>query len=411
MIATRLTGRVFTDTMTTGARVSQREKQSRARLKCAALAGVLAMALLGGCGGESASQNKAGGSGPASVAQVHVEPGNGARAISPAAPVKVTVDRGRLDNVTLANPGGKQVAGKLSDDGKSWTASEALGYDKTYTWSGQATGSDGKKVPVSGSFSTVHPAQTVRATLNPIDHTEVGVAMPISVKFDSPVKDKKAAQRALQVTTSVPVEGAWAWLSDTQIDWRPKQYWPAGTQVSVNAKLYGVPYGNGAYGKSDVTSNFTIGREQIVKADVNTHQLVVLRDGKQVASYPASYGEEKDPNRNTPNGTYIAMQKDPIEIMDNPRYGYTNVVKKWAVRISNHGEFIHENEDNRANLGKVNNSHGCANLSEADAKAYFDSALIGDPVEVTGSASSMEPHFDVFDWMLPWDQWLKKSTT
>ncbi len=375
-----------------------------------AVTGMLAALLLAGCGSApGGQQGSASRAEPAPVAKVAVEPGDGAANVTPNSPVKVTAQRGRLDNVTLTNGDGKRVRGTLAPDGASWTAGEALGFGKTYSWAGQARGADGKTVPVQGSFTTVQPSKTVRATVNPTDHSEVGIAMPISVKFDAPVKDRAAAERALHVETSVPVEGRWAWLSSTQVDWRPKEYWPANTKVKVDAKLYGVPYGGGAYGKADLTSDFTVGRAQIVKADVTTHQLVVERDGKQVASYPASYGQEADPNRNTPNGTYVVMQRNPIEIMDNPRYGYHDVEKKWAVRISNHGEFIHENEENRANIGKVNNSHGCANLTEADAKSYFDSAMVGDPVEVTGSASTMEPRFDVFDWMLPWDLWTSKS--
>ena len=190
---------------------------------------------------------------------------------------------------------------------------------------------------------------------------------------------------------------------------RPKEYWPANTQVEVDANLYGVHYGEGAYGREDLTTKFTVGRAQIVKADAQTHQMVVERDGKQVASYAASYGKDKDPELNTPNGTYMVMQKNPVEIMDNPRYGYTDVEKKWAIRMSNHGEFIHENEENRANLGKVNTSHGCINLSEADAKAYFDSAMVGDPIEVSGGVRAMEPRYEVFDWLLDWGQWQQKS--
>src|SRR5690606_6245780 len=98
-------------------------------------------------------------------------------------------------------------------------------------------GDDGKQVSVEGSFTTLQPERTVRATINPTDGAEVGVAMPISVKFDEPVEDKAAVQRALTVQTSVPVEGAWAWLNDKQVDWRPKEYWPAHTRVSVSAKL------------------------------------------------------------------------------------------------------------------------------------------------------------------------------
>ncbi|QUH05316.1 L,D-transpeptidase family protein [Saccharopolyspora erythraea] len=383
--------------------------RSRSRALWTAVAGMLAALLLvSGCGSSAP-----GGSGNAAqaapVAKVSIEPGAGAVDVNPAAPIKAGVEGGRLDEVTLTNSDGKQVAGELAQDGRSWKATEALGFGKTYTWSGKATGSDGRTVPVEGEFTTLKPAKTVRATINPTDHAEVGIGMPISIKFAEPVQDKAAAQRALSVRTSVPVEGSWAWLSDTQVDWRPKEFWPAHTKVSVEAKLYGVNYGKGRHGVADLSTEFTIGRAQIVKADVNTHMMVVERDGKQVASYPASYGKSADPNLNTPNGTYVVMEKKPVEIMNNPRYGYTDVEKKWALRISNHGEFIHENEENRAALGKVNNSHGCVNLSEADAKSYFDSALLGDPVVVTGSNAGMPPHYDVFDWLLSWDQWKQKS--
>nr|WP_307849920.1 Ig-like domain-containing protein [Saccharopolyspora sp. HNM0986] len=383
--------------------------RSRIRLLWAALAGALAAVLLiSGCGAQSASGGGSGSRASAPKAQVHLEPGGGAD-INPAAPIRASVEQGRLDSVKLTNGDGKEVGGQLSPDGHSWTAGEALGYGKDYTWSGQATGVDGKTVQVQGSFRTVSPDKKVRATINPTDHSEVGIAMPISVKFDEPVTDKAAAERALAVRTSVPVEGSWAWLSSTQVDWRPKEYWPANTQVEVDANLYGVHYGKGAYGREDLTTKFSIGRAQIVKADAQTHQMVVERDGKQVASYAASYGKDKDPELNTPNGTYMVMQKNPVEIMDNPRYGYTDVEKKWAIRMSNHGEFIHENEENRANLGKVNTSHGCINLSEADAKAYFDSAMVGDPIEVSGGVRAMEPRYEVFDWLLDWGQWQQKS--
>ncbi|MEV0698863.1 Ig-like domain-containing protein [Saccharopolyspora sp. NPDC050389] len=379
---------------------------SKPRSRWAALAGaVAAVLLISGCGSSAPQEQK-----PADpVAKVSFEPGSDAGEVNPAAPIGATVDRGRFDTIVLANADGKQVAGELAKDGKSWHATEALGYGKSYSWTGQATGEDGKQVPVQGRFSTLQPAKTIRATINPTDNAKVGIAMPISVKFDEAVQDKAAIQRALTVQTSVPVEGSWAWLSDRQVNWRPKEYWPAHTHVSVHAKLYGQSYGQGAYGLADLSTEFDIGRAQIVKAAVGTHRLVVMRDGEQVASYAASYGEEYDPGRNTPNGTFIVMEKNPVEIMDNPRYGYRDVRKTWAARFSNHGEFIHENQENAAALGKVNNSHGCINLSAADAKAYFDSALLGDPIEVTGSASTMPAQFDVYDWLLNWDQWTKKS--
>ncbi|TKG73625.1 L,D-transpeptidase [Prauserella endophytica] len=365
--------------------------------------------LLAACSGQTG--------GTAEVNQAHVppkarltaDPAVDAKDVSVVKPVTVTVKEGTFTEVKLTNAEGAEVKGELNPEKTTWTSAEPLGYGKTYTYSAKARGSDNKTAELTGSFATVTPAKEVRATLNPVDHAEVGVAMPISVKFAEAITDRAAAQRALTVETSTDVEGAWAWLSDRQVDWRPREYWPANTQVNVSAKLYGVHYGNGAYGKADVTTTFTIGRNQVVKVHTPEHRMRVYRDGNEVANYPCSNGRDADPNLNTPNGTVIVMTREPTSIFDNERYGYADLEKKWCCRISNHGEYIHENEENRANIGRANTSHGCINLLEADAKAYFDSALIGDPVEVTGSKANFPTTSDVMDWLLDWETWKSMS--
>ncbi|OZM74733.1 L,D-transpeptidase [Amycolatopsis antarctica] len=337
------------------------------------------------------------------------EPAANATDVSVRTPVTVTVAEGTLAEVKVTNPDGEELPGGLNPEKTVWTSSEPLGYGKSYTYAAKADGSDGKPVELTGEFATVKPGKEIRATLNPSDDAEVGVGMPVSVKFDAAVKDRKAAQEALKIETSTEVEGAWAWLSDRQCNWRPKEYWPENTEVNVSANLYGVHYGGGNYGKADVTTKFTIGRNQVVKVNTPDHVMKVYRGDSESASYPCSNGKDADPNLNTPNGTVIVMSKEPTAIFDNARYGYTNVKKKWACRISNHGEFIHENEENRGNIGKANTSHGCVNLLEADAKAYFDSALIGDPVEITGATADMPTTSDVMDWLLDWETWKSKS--
>src|SRR5262249_51104682 len=151
---------------------------------------------------------------------------------------------GTLQDVALTNPEGKTVAGNLSSDRRSWTSAEPLGYGKTYTWSGTATGPDRLPVPVAGSFTTVKPKEQLHATLNIGDGDTVGVAAPIILQFDDHISDKAAVERSLQVQTSVPTEGSWAWLPDdnggSRAHYRPKDYWQSGTKVTVTAKLYGV---------------------------------------------------------------------------------------------------------------------------------------------------------------------------
>jgi lipoprotein-anchoring transpeptidase ErfK/SrfK len=368
--------------------------------------------LLAGCTGSGLSSGPSEPA-PRPQAQVSTLPGDKAADISPTQPVSVQVTGGVLHQVALTNPDGKIVVGTLSADRRSWTSTEPLGYGKTYTWSGTAAGSDAILVPVTGSFTTVKPRRLVHATMNIGDGDTVGIAAPVILQFDHQVADKAAVERALQVQTSVQKEGSWAWLPDnggSRAHYRPKDYWQPGTQVSVTAKLYGVAYGDGSYGEEDLTTSFTIGRAQIVKADVNSHRMIVIRDGQEVMNFPASYGLASDPKRHTTNGIHVVMNKSQKELMTNPAYGYFNVPMYWAVRISNNGEFIHANPETTGVQGSANVTHGCVNLSTAHAKQYFETAIFGDPVEVTNSPTPLSAaHGDIYDWTIPWDSWQAMS--
>ena len=356
-----------------------------------------------------------GGSAPATEAaappvQVSLTPADGTADVAPAAPAVVRVAEGRLTDVALVGPDGKGVAGQVTPDG--WASSGTLAYGSTYTWKGAVADGSGATRPLTGSFTTVTPQRKVAANLNIADDATVGIAAPIVVQFNGEVTDKAAAQRALTVRTSVPTEGSWAWLPDAEqgsrAHWRPKEYWKPGTVVDVAANLVGVRVADGSWGGANVTSHFTIGRSQIVKADVNSFQMVVVRDGQTVMTVPASYGLGSDPNRNTTNGVHVVMSKEADKLMTNPEYGYFNVPEKWAVRISNNGEFIHANPLSTSAQGNDNVTHGCVNLSTKDAQAYFDTAMFGDPVEVTGSPVPM-PRTDIYDWSLDWSEWQSMS--
>ncbi len=371
-------------------------------------AAMVAAACSSETGGQASPTGANGADGEAaqSVAKITAVPAVDAKDAPVTTPVVIKVAEGKLTECKVTGDSGKDLKGDLAADGLTWTASEVLGYGKTYTYAAKATGTDGKVAELKGTFTTINPAKQMRATLNPTDDAQVGVAMPISVKFQGGApKDRKAVEKALTVKTDKKIEGAWAWISDSQVDYRPKEYWPEKITVTVEAKLYGVDLGGGVYGKSDVTTTFKIGRNQVVKVNTPDHQMHVYRNGSQVKSYPCANGLDAEVDRNTPNGTFIVMTKEPTAVFDNARYGYTNINKKWACRISNHGEYIHENQDNAANIGKTNNSHGCVNLLEADAKDYFDSALIGDPVEITGSKLASPMNSDVKDWNFDWSTW------
>jgi lipoprotein-anchoring transpeptidase ErfK/SrfK len=362
-------------------------------------------------GGASTAADGGGQAGSsAHPAKLTTQPANGATDISPTAPVKITVTEGTIENVSLTKPDGGAVNGQLAADRLSWSTTEPLGYGRTYTWHGTATGVDRTPTEISGSFTTLTPTKQISGSLNVGDDQSYGIAMPIVLTFSAKVTDKAAVERQLSVETTPTTDGAWAWLSDTAVHWRPKDYFQPGTQVKVSANLYGVNIGNGAYGKQDVTAGFTIGRSQIVKGDTRTHHIQVIRNGQRIADYPVSFGLDSDPGRVTHSGIHVVMEKYPTYSMSNPRYGYYDVNVPWAVRISNNGEFIHGLAASVWAQGKMNVSHGCVNLSPARAKEYYDGTLMGDPVEIVGSTQPLTPaDGDYADWTYSWQDWSKLS--
>ena len=60
--------------------------------------------------------------------------------------------------------------------------------------------------------------------------------------------------------------------------------------------------------------------------------------------------------------------------------------------------------------GNTNVTNGCINLSTGDAEQYYQSAMYGDPVEVTGSSIQLSySDGDIWDWAVPWDEWVAMS--
>ncbi|TXG91995.1 L,D-transpeptidase [Rhodococcus rhodnii] len=369
----------------------------------------MATALVG-CSTDTQGEGAAGPPEPAVT--VTADPGAGATGVSPTAPVSITAADGTFTDVGLTNPDGVAVAGTLSPDRTQFTVTEPLGYGSTYTWHGSASGPDGLEVPVTGDFATLAPDRIVSAHTNIGDGQEVGIAAPIMLQFDDAVEDRAAVERALTVTTNPPTPGGWAWLADdggSRVHWRPQNYWAPGTTVHVDANLYGVDLGGGAYGAEDVTIDFTIGRSQIVIANAPSHRMQVVRDGQTIMDVPVSYGEGNEARNVTRSGIHMVTEKHEDFLMSNPPY-YENVRERWAVRISNNGEFIHANPATIGVQGASNVTNGCINLSLGDAETYFGTAMYGDPVEVTGTSIALSPaDGDVYDWTIDWPTWQSLS--
>ena len=382
------------------------------RVALAALGlGVFAPSVLAACSGTVTKQAQ---KKEQSAPQLKYQPADAANDVVPIAPVSVVVSDGWFQKAALTNSAGKVVAGAFNQDRTVYTTTEPLGYDTSYSWSGSVVGHDGKAVPVTGKFTTVAPSKKIGGSFQLADGQTVGVAVPIIIQFDAPISDKAAVEKALTVTTNPPVEGSWAWLPDEQqgarIHYRTREYYPAGATVNVEAKFYGLPFGDGAFGSDDISLHFQIGRRQVVKAEVTSHRIQVVTDAGVIMDFPCSYGEADKARNVTRNGIHVVTEKYSDFYMSNPAAGYTNAHERWAVRISNNGEFIHANPSSSGAQGNTNVTNGCVNLSTEDAEQYYRAAIYGDPVEVTGSTIQLSySDGDIWDWAVDWDTWVAMS--
>lgn len=335
----------------------------------------------------------------------------GSSPISPTTPIVVSVAHGTLGAVTVLSPHGKDVAGTMSEDKKSWTTSEPLGYNSTYQVSADAVGENGKPVHQTGAVHTLAPkAQVYPSLIPPPSVKNVGVGQPIVVRFDHAITNKAAAEKALHVT-SVPAQpGSWYWMSSKEAHFRPEHYWQPGTNVTLKVGIYGVDLGDGVYGQTDRTLSFHVHDSWIAKADGATHQMQILHNGAVVKTMPISLGSPKYPSH---TGAHVISFKAEKYVMDSSTYGvnkgdpgYYRETVLWDERISNDGEFVHAAPWSTGQQGSSNVSHGCVNLSVDNAIWFYQHFGLGDVVEIVNSGGKQLPVWDTYgDWIPSWSQW------
>jgi lipoprotein-anchoring transpeptidase ErfK/SrfK len=324
-------------------------------------------------------------------------------------PVTVAAGNGVLGAVSLVTADGKPVEGRLSPDGLSWATTESLGYNKRYTLTAEALGLSGI-TRQQMTFQTHSPENLTMAYVLPNDGEVVGVGQPVAIRFDETIPNRIAAQQAIKITTNPPVEGAFYWLNNREVRWRPEHYWKPGTTVDVAVNTYGVDLGNGLFGQENVTTHFTIGDELIATADDSTKTVTVRINGEVVKTMPTSMGKNSTP---TSNGTYLVGGRFTHIIMDSSTYGvpvnspngYRTDVE-WATQISYSGIFIHSAPWSVGAQGYSNTSHGCLNVSPSNAIWFYNNSKRGDIVEVKNTVGATLPGTDgLGDWNVPWDQW------
>jgi lipoprotein-anchoring transpeptidase ErfK/SrfK len=364
----------------------------------------LLIAACSGGGGQtagSAARPEAGSAPPT------ISPPGGSPGVSPQAPITVTAHAGSRIRSVQVSTHGASVGGTLTADASrsraTWHSTWALHPAQDYTVTATTVDSAGRPVTRTTSFRTLAPDHTFRAHIYEGYGQTFGVGMPVILTFSHPIRNRAAVERALQLRTSRPVTGAWYWDGNETLYFRPQNYWPPHTTVSVDAHLNGVQGAPGVYDRHDLTQTFRIGGSLIVTASAAAHRMHVYRNGHLLYTWPISTGR---PGDDTPDGTYLTIDKGNPVLMTGPGY---SLEVPWSVRFTWTGDYLHDAYWSVGEQGAVNVSHGCVNMAPADAQTYYQMENPGDPVMITGSpaAGTWDNGWTV--WFLSWKKLVRGS--
>ncbi len=330
--------------------------------------------------------------------------------------VKVKVASGTFEDLSVTTGKGVPLEGALNPAKTVWTSTGQLQQDTRYRVRGNAVDDAGLATEYRSRFKT--RALTLDEQTYPsfvADGATVGVGMPAIIDFDIPVVNKAEFEKHMTVQTKPAQPGAWHWIDDTEVHWRPKSYWKPGTKVTVKADVGGLPAGNGIYGQKDRTVGFTVGDAMVSKVDMNSHQMRVFRNGELLRTIPITTGEQ--PKFTTRSGTKVIMEKFLSRRMssettgipvDSPD-GYDIDDVQFAMRLTDTGEFVHAAPWSVGSQGVANVSHGCTGMSTANAGWLYDNSKVGDVVEYVGSDRPMTLDNGYGDWNLSFTDWKSGS--
>jgi lipoprotein-anchoring transpeptidase ErfK/SrfK len=392
------------------------------------LAVVAAAVLAGGCqsghaspstsnvAGSSSSTTSSTPSATPTPAELSVSPADDATGVLPTEPVTVQATTGTLGEVRVLDAKGKAVKGALGADGV-WKSTGRLAPDTAYTVTAKATGPDGTPSTTTSTFRTLKPKVTATYGILYSGQT-VGVGAPVSIQFDSAVSDPKyraQVEKLVTVTTNPKQQGSWGWLDNRQLMWRPAKYWLPGTKVTVSAPLTGVQTGPGKWVANDDSASFSIGSSMISYVNIKTHRMTVTRGGQVIRTIPVSTGKP-GPLTETRSGVKVIIGKQQKVTMDSATVGipkgdpnYYKIDTNWNLRVTWTGEFLHSAPWSVGAQGSTNVSHGCTNLSPANAEWMYDNSKVGDVVVFTGSSRVFQPTEGIGVWQYSFAQWQKQS--
>ncbi|MDB1088302.1 Ig-like domain-containing protein [Streptomyces sp. ACA25] len=386
----------------------------------AAAAALLAVVLLlvSACSASSKAEEKGGSSDgkPGAAAAVHVaiSPEDGAQDVPTSGVLRVTSEDGALREVTVTDEDGAEIPGELSEDGAGWEPSEHLANATTYSVAATVEDTAGDAVTEQSTFTTVAAERTFSTSWNIADGATVGVGMVLSLTFDTPIENTAEVRDSVTITAGSGTEVRGHWFGTQRLDFRPEEYWEAGTEVDVSFRVRGVEGAPGVYGTLHRDLSFTVGRSQVSTVDVDALTMTVVRDGEVLDTVPITAGK---PGMDTWNGKMVISEKHEELRMDGATVGYDYDIPDvpHAMRLSTSGTFLHGNYwSSPGTFGGSLDTHGCIGLRDVQGGGdgstpsawFFQNSMLGDVVEVINSADDViAPDNGLNGWNMSWSEW------
>jgi lipoprotein-anchoring transpeptidase ErfK/SrfK len=280
----------------------------------------------------------------------------------------------------------------------------------TVTKSGGGGGTASTPAAKSSTTKPAKPAKPVHIKTLNADGVQYGVGMPVIAFFSKKIKSAKTLQDATKVTVDgQPIQGAWYFEYSNYYKgypieghWRPKDYWPAHSQVHVDIPAKGLSAGGNLAYDNNLTLDFGIGARNIGIVNDATHRITITSDGKQKFDFPVSLGARNTP---TSHGIKVIMEKGVSICMSGP--GYHECGVKYTQRLTYGGEYLHSAPWNTFNIDHgIDSSNGCTNLHPSAAKTLYDFLEVGDVVIYpNANGPAMQLGMGYGDWNVSWGAW------
>lgn len=349
---------------------------------------------LAGCGRTPASdpnnespQPDAKPTGPVPEPVISISVAHGTEQMWPNDPIELLIENGTPSKAVVTDAAGVEYGGTITDS--TFVPDNHLPVRGSYTLTVTAKDANGQEHSSDFPLTTISPEMVAEVSFR-FAGEPVGNGLPLWINFDMPVYPEQRAdiQKRCKVTTVPEQEGAFGWVDEYTLQWRPKEYWKAGSVATVQVDAAGCPAGD-TWVLANNSGTYNFGDLRLLVANIDTHTLECYRNGALEMILPVSMGK---PGYETMTGTKLIMSKEYSTQMTSQSYGVAkdspegyDITAYYAQRITWSGEYFHAAPWADGSHGADNVSHGCTGMSMENAEKLFNFTMVGDPAEFVRS--------------------------